>query len=61
MEIDVKKETEKVQGEMQELATQINSLDQQRQEAVNQLIKKQGELEYLQRLNGEKKESPPKK
>jgi len=55
MEIDVKKETEKVQAEMNELAIQINALDQQRQVAVNQLIKKQGELEYLQRLNGEKK------
>ena len=55
MEIDVKKESEKVNEEIKVLATQINVLDQQRQEAVNQLIKKQGELEYLQRLNGEKK------
>lgn len=54
MEIDVKKEQERVQGEIKDLATQINSLDQQRQDAVNLLIKKQGELEYLNRVNGKK-------
>lgn len=54
MEIDVKKEQERVQGEIKDLATQINSLDQQRQEAINLLIKKQGELELLQRLEKEK-------
>ena len=64
MEIDVKKETEKVNEEMQVLTTnanqlqnQINILSQQRQEVINQLVKKQGELELLQRLNSKKKES----
>ena len=62
MEIDVKKETEKVNEEMQALTTnanqlqnQINILSQQRQELINLLVKKQGELELLQRLNGNKK------
>ncbi len=55
MEIDVKTEQERVRAEINELATQINSLDQQRQAAVNLLIRKQGELEYLNRVNGDQK------
>ena len=58
MEIDVKTEQERVQAEINDLATQINSLDQQRQTAVNLLIRKQGELEYLNRVNGDKGEAP---
>ncbi len=58
MEIDVKTEQERVQAEINDLATQINSLDQQRQTAVNLLIRKQGELEYLNSVNGDKGEAP---
>ena len=63
MEIDVKKETEKVNEEMQvltananQLQEQINILSQQRQELINNLVKKQGQLELLQRLSDSKKQ-----
>ena len=63
MEIDVKKETEKVNEDMEVLTTnanqlqnQINIFSQQRQDVINQIVKKQGELELLQRLSGKKKE-----
>ena len=58
MEIDVKTEQDRVRAEINDLATQINSLDQQRQTAVNLLIRKQGELEYLNSVNGDKGEAP---
>ncbi len=58
MEIDVEKETEKIQGEIQQLTVMANQLQQQRQEVINQLIMKQGELALLQRLNGKKEEVP---
>lgn len=62
MEIDVKKEQKRVQGEMEEITKGVNQitvtenqLAQQKQELINELIKKQGELEYLNRVNGGKK------
>lgn len=61
MEIDVKKEQERVQGEMEgltkginQITAQENQLAQQKQVLINELIKKQGELEYLNRVNGDK-------
>ncbi len=61
MEIDVKKEITRVQGEIQQLSAQgnllsnnITTLQQQRQEVINQVIMKQGQLELLERLNGKK-------
>ena len=65
MEIDIKVEQEKVQGEIQQLTEKVNQinnslclLQQQRQEVINQLLMKQGQLELLQRLNGNKEETP---
>ena len=62
MEIDVKKEQERVQGEIKGLVDginrrtqQINVLQQESQALTNQLLKKQGELELLEKLNGQKK------
>ena len=58
MEIDVKEEQEKIQGEIQQLTVMANQLAQQRQEVINQVIMKQGELALLKRLNGKKEEVP---
>ena len=58
MEVDVKEEQEKIQQEIQQLTTMANQLQQQRQEVINKLIMKQGELALLQRLNGKKEETP---
>ena len=61
MDIDVKLETERVQQELAEVNTQLALIAQQivnwqnqRQQVVNSLLKKTGELELLQRLNGQK-------
>ena len=61
MEIDVKKEQERVQGEMEvltksvnQITMQENALAQQKQQLINDLVKKQGELDLLTRLTGEK-------
>lgn len=61
MEIDVKKEQKRVQGEMEEITKGVNQITsqenqfaQQKQLLINDLIKKQGELEYLNRVNGDK-------
>ena len=51
VEIDVKEEQEKIQGEIQQLTVMANQLQQQRQDVINKLIMKQGELELLERLN----------
>ncbi len=60
MEIDVKKEITRVQGEIQQLSAQgnqisdnINTLQQQRQGVINQVLMKQGQLELLDRINKE--------
>lgn len=62
MEIDVKKETKRVQEEMEELTkginqitAQENQLAQQKQVLIADLLKKQGELEYLNNMNGKGK------
>ncbi len=61
MEIDVKKEQERVEGEMKVIVDgfnqrvqQITALQKENQELTNQLLKKQGELEWLERMNGKK-------
>ena len=51
MEIDIKEEQEKIQSEIQQLTVMANQLQQQRQEVINKLIMKQGQLELLERLN----------
>ena len=54
MEIDVKEEQEKIQGEIQQLTVMANQLQQQKQDVINKLIMKQGELALLERLNDKK-------
>ena len=61
MEIDVKEEQEKIQQEIQELTVMANQLQQQRQEVINKVIMKQGQLELLERLNKEKPSADIKK
>ncbi len=51
MEIDVKEEQQKIQGEIQQLTVMANQLQQQKQDVINKLIMKQGQLELLERLN----------
>ena len=53
MEIDVKVEQEKIQKEIQQLTVMANQLQQQRQDVINQVIMKQGQMELLDRLNKE--------
>ncbi len=54
MEIDIKEEQEKIQGEIQQLTVMANQLQQQRQDVINKLIMKQGALELLKSI-----ETPP--
>ena len=51
MEINVREEQEKIQKEIQQLTVVVNQLQQQRQDVINKLIMKQGQLELLERLN----------
>ena len=61
MELDVKKEQVRVKEEIRQLGDEINrisgdiaTLQQQRQEVVNELYMKQGEEKLLKRLNSDK-------
>ncbi len=58
MEVDVKKEQEKVQEEIQQLTAIANQLREQRQEVINQVFERQGQLKLLERLDGKKEEKP---
>ena len=53
MEIDVKEEQEKIQVEIQQLTVMANQLQQQRQDVINQVIMKQGQVELFGRLSKE--------
>jgi len=62
MEIDVKEEQKRVQSEMAQLSSQIDQADkqlaflqQQRQQLINALLEKSGEIKLLNRLDGKKK------
>ena len=57
MEIDIEKETEAIQKELQQMQSQLIGIEQARQQLVNNIIRKSGELELLQRLeeNGKEK------
>ena len=55
MEVNLAKEIESAQKELQQMQSQLMGIEQARQELVNKIIKKSGELELLQRL-GEKGE-----
>lgn len=61
MELDTKKETEKLQteiaqltGQLQQLENQIAQLQQAKNNQVALILKKSGALELLQSLDGEK-------
>lgn len=50
MEIDVDAEVTKLTQEVQALALRLQELDKQRQEVMNQIVKRQGAVETLTRL-----------
>ena len=61
MELNVKEQTEKLQEEIAQLTGQLQQLDgqiaqfqQARNNQVTVILKKQGALELLQNLNGDK-------
>ena len=61
MELNVKEQTEKLQAEITQLTGQLQQLDNQiaqfnqaRNNQVAQILKKQGALELLQNLDGDK-------
>ena len=63
MELDVKKEAEKLQaeiaqltGQLQQLEAQIAQLNQARNNQIALILKKQGALELLQNLDGHEPE-----
>ena len=57
MEVNIKEEQEKIQKEIQQLTVAANQLQQQRQEVINQVIMKQGQLELLDRINKDEKDA----
>ena len=63
MEIDVKKQTEKLKEEAQKIGEQlsevqraINQLQQRQQLLINEALKNQGALDLLKNLNGTESE-----
>jgi len=52
VEIDVKAEISKLNDEMRPLLLQLQQLDAQRQQVANEIVKHQGAIEVLQRLDG---------
>ena len=63
MEIDIKEQQDKIRaevaeltGQLQQLDNQIAQLNQAKNNQVALILKKQGALELLQSLNGEKPE-----
>ena len=56
MEIDTKKETERITVEIQGLQGQLSQLDQRRQEIVSHIVMRQGILAYFSQQNGVKPE-----
>ena len=55
MDIDIDVEIERAQKELQQMQSQLVGVEQARQQLVNNIIKKSGELELLQRLGKEEK------
>ena len=58
VEIDIKVEQEKVQGEIRQFTEIANQLQQQSQDAIRQVVELQGQLKLLERLNGKKEKTP---
>ncbi len=54
MELNVKEQTEKLQGEITQLQAQLQQVEQARNNVIIAIAKKSGALELLQNLNGDK-------
>lgn len=54
MELDVKAELQKQFDDVTSLDRQLQQLQVQRKEVLEELFRRQGIIQYLQRLNGEK-------
>lgn len=54
MELDTKKEIEKLQAELGQLQTQLQQVEQSRSNLTTIIVKKMGALEMLQGLKEEK-------
>jgi len=53
-DISVKSELTKLRSELQLLVDKFNELTRQRQQVANDIIKKQGAIEALEKLDGSK-------
>ena len=54
MELNVKEQTDKLQAELIQLTAQLQQVEQAKNNVVAAVLKKQGALELLQSLNGDK-------
>ena len=54
MELNVKEQTEKLEGEKTQLNQQLQQIEQVRNNLIIAIAKKQGAIEHLQSLNGDK-------
>ena len=57
-DLDVKAERARVEAEINRLQIELNTLEARRQELVNEIVKREGILIFLERLDGSV--SPPK-
>ncbi|MDO8691358.1 MAG: hypothetical protein Q7R39_15335 [Dehalococcoidia bacterium] len=57
-ELDVKAERARVEAEINRLQAELNTLEARRQVLVNEIVKREGILIFLERLDGSG--SPPK-
>ncbi len=55
MELNVKEQTEKLQGEQAQLQTQLQQIEQAKNNVVAAILKNAGKLEFLQSLTVETK------
>ena len=58
MEINKEEQIKKLQGELKQIAEQLQRVDQTRQQLANALLKKQGAIELLEGLENEKPNEP---
>ena len=54
MELNIKEQTEKLQGEQAKLQQRLQQIEQARNNVIIAIAKKQGAIEHLQSLNGDK-------
>ena len=58
MEINKEEQIKKLQGELKQIAEQLQRVDQTRQQLANALLKKQGAIELLEGLEEKKSDEP---